>query len=92
MPNDAERITERKYLLLAAKIIGDFGVTLAVPVVALAWLGRRLDLRYGTSPWLLVAGFVLAFGISLAFICRKALAYGREYEAIGHQAARPKNN
>ncbi len=75
--------SERQYLLLGFRIMGEFGAAIAVPVVVLAWLGKRLDQKYGTGPWLLIAGFVLAFALSAAVIYRRAKAYGREYEALG---------
>lgn len=64
------------------RIMVDFGATLALPVVFLAWLGRRLDSRHGTSPWLTIAGFALAAFISGYVIWKKAKRYGREYEAL----------
>ncbi len=68
--------------MLGFRIMGEFGATIAVPVVLLAWLGKTLDLAYGTGPWLLIAGFVLAFALSAAAIYRRAKTYGREYEAL----------
>ena len=42
------------------------GIQLALPVVIFALLGRWLDEKYGTSPWLLLAG--LAFGAVGGFV------------------------
>lgn len=63
--------------------MGEFGAAIAVPVVLLSWLGKRLDQAYGTGPWLLIAGFVAAFALSAAAIYRRSKTYGREYEALG---------
>ena len=63
--------------------MGEFGALIAVPVVLLSWLGKQLDTAYGTGPWLLIAGFVLAFTFSAAGIVRRAKRYGQEYEALG---------
>lgn len=74
---------ERKYQLLGFRVMGEFGATIAAPIVLLSWLGKKLDLAYGTGPWLLIAGFVLAFAFSACTIYRRSKAYGREYEALG---------
>jgi LPXTG-motif cell wall-anchored protein len=73
---------ERRYLLLAMRIAGDFGVTIAVPVVALSMLGKWLDRRYGSGPWLTVVGFVLAAGLTYLIIKRKTVRYAAEYDAL----------
>lgn len=73
---------DRRYVMLAFRIIGEFGATIAVPVVVLALLGKRLDARFGTAPWLKVAGFVLAAIITAVIIKKRAADYGREYAAL----------
>jgi len=73
---------ERRYQVLGFRIMGEFGATIAAPVVILAWLGKKLDQAYGTGPWLLIAGFTLAFAFSAATIYRRSKAYGREYEEL----------
>ncbi len=64
--------TDRRYLKLAGRIIVEFGADIAIPVVALAMLGKWLDGKYGTRPYLLIAGFALAFLISASIIWRRA--------------------
>lgn len=73
---------DRRYLLLGFRIMAEFGAIIAVPVVLLTRLGRRLDDAYGTGPWLLIAGFVLSAGISAAGIWRRARKFSREYEEL----------
>ncbi len=73
---------ERKYWVFALKIAGDFGATIAVPVVLLAYLGRTLDARWNSRPWMLVTGFALAALISAISISRKAKKYGEEFQAL----------
>lgn len=68
--------------MMGVKIVGDFGATIAVPVVLFVYLGRRADMHFSTTPWLTVLGFVLAALLTTVFIRRKAKAYGREYEAL----------
>jgi F0F1-type ATP synthase assembly protein I len=36
---------------LNAAILGQVGLTIAVPIVLGAWLGVKLDAALGTSPW-----------------------------------------
>lgn len=73
---------ERQYLLLATRIIGDFGVTIAVPVVVLALAGKAADERFGTAPTLRMGGFLLAAICTAVLIKRKAERYGKEYRRI----------
>lgn len=73
---------ERRYLLLALRIAGDFGVTIALPVVVMAALGKRLDLRYGTWPLLTVIGFLVAAALTAYLIRSKTKRYADEYAAL----------
>jgi F0F1-type ATP synthase assembly protein I len=41
------------------------GTQLAVSVLLGVYLGYRLDRKWGTSPWLLVAGAALGLGLGL---------------------------
>lgn len=75
-PND------RTYMLFGARIVGDFGATIAVPIVLLALLGKWLDGQWGTGPWMLILGFVLAAVLSGLSITRKAKAYGDAYQKL----------
>lgn len=76
------RETDRKYVILAFRIIGDFGATIAVPVVLFAYIGRKLDAHFSSSPWLTILGFVLAAALTTVMIRRKARIYGAEYTAL----------
>ena len=76
------RDSDRRNVLFALRIVGDFGVTIAVPVVLFAIIGKHLDTAYGTAPWFLIAGFVLAAVISAVAIVRKAKRYAQEYEEL----------
>ena len=69
-------------MLLGARIVGDFGATIAIPIVFLSWTGKVLDARWGTAPYLLILGFVLAAALSAVSLTRKAKAYGRRYLAL----------
>ncbi|MBI4457475.1 AtpZ/AtpI family protein [Candidatus Uhrbacteria bacterium] len=73
---------DRRYLMLAVRIVGEFGAIIAVPAVLLALTGMRLDALYGTRPRFLIAGFVLAAVLSAVAIYRKAKRFGKEYQEI----------
>lgn len=73
---------DRQYQLLGARIVGDFGATLALPAVLLALAGKALDAKYGTKPLFIIAGLILAAVLSGMSIVRKAKRYGKAYEEI----------
>ncbi|MBI2483508.1 AtpZ/AtpI family protein [Candidatus Uhrbacteria bacterium] len=50
---------------------GELGYTIAVPVVVLALVGRFLDRSWGTTPWLLLTGVVLAVVVSAMGVTHK---------------------
>ncbi len=76
---------DRKYWIFALKIVGDFGITLALPVIILVFLGQRLDQNYQTSILFTVLGFVFAGGISGKIIYKKAKKYGKEYQELDEE-------
>lgn len=49
----------------------ELGFTIAIPIVALAFLGRLADKRFDTSPWLLLAGVTASVFISSFIVYRK---------------------
>ena len=49
----------------------ELGFQIAIPLVAFALLGRYADKYFGTTPWLLVAGVVLAAGFTSYLVYRK---------------------
>lgn len=57
-----------------AAILGQVGVTVAVPIALGAWLGQMLDDRLGSAPWGLLAltfvGMALA-GVGIALLIRR---------------------
>lgn len=74
--------SDREYYLFALKIIGDFGATIAVPVVVFVLMGQYLDNRWGYSPLFSILGFALAVLLSGRIIYRKAKEYGKEYQRL----------
>lgn len=73
----------REYYLLAFRILGDFGASIAVPVVLFVLIGQYFDERYQKSPLFTILGFVFAALISGKIIYKKAKNYGEEYERLG---------
>lgn len=73
---------DRKLYMFALRIVGDFGITIAVPVVILSWLGTYFDEQYGTKPWLLVVGFVISALFSGGIVYSKAKKYNAEYQKL----------
>ena len=69
----------RRYMIFGLRIAGDFGVTIAVPVVVFASLGRWLDIRYDTGPLFLLLGFTTSALLTAYIIKKKAKKYGDEY-------------
>ncbi len=80
--NPLKKATDRKYWIFSLKIIGDFGVTLALPVVVFSSIGQRLDARFSSSPWFTVIGFALAAVLSAQLIYKKTKKYAKQYEDI----------
>ncbi len=73
---------ERELYLFAFKILGNFGVSIAVPAVLAALLGKWLDSHFGTSPWLLILCFVIAFVLTAMVIYKKAKEFGKKYQEL----------
>jgi hypothetical protein len=82
MDEKQSKINDREYYFLALRIAGDFGASIAVPVVILSILGRKLDARLGTGITLTVVGFIAAALLSGFIIYRKAKTYGKEYQSL----------
>ena len=80
-----KEITTRKFEILNDKmnkndksfsalgLAWELGYTIAVPLVALALLGRFLDRKLGTAPWLLLAGILISIAVSSWAVYKKTL-------------------
>jgi len=78
--------SDRQYYLFALKIMGDFGVVIAVPVIVFVLAGQWLDDKYGRSPLFTVFGFLIAVLISIKILYKKAKVYGEEYARLGNNS------
>ncbi len=73
---------DRKYYMFALRIIGDFGATLAVPVVIMAMIGQKMDDKYGTRPLYLILGMAVAAIFTGRMIYKKAKRYGKQFQDL----------
>src|SRR5689334_16103165 len=53
----------------------DLGFVIALPLVALGLLGKYLDGRMGTEPWLTVLGILLAIATTTIWLTQKLKGY-----------------
>ncbi len=56
----------------AASLAWELGYLIAIPLVVLAIAGKLADKKLGTSPWLLLAGIILAILISSWTVYKKS--------------------
>lgn len=80
-----QKSSSHEYQIFALKIIGDFGASIAIPVVALVLLGQYLDQKYNLSPLFTILGFVVSALISGWIVYKKAYIYGAEYKKLGEK-------
>lgn len=73
---------DKEYLRLGLQIIGDFGATLAVPVVVFVIIGQWLDEKYNHTYLFTAIAFVLAALTSARMIYKKAKYYDKAYHDI----------
>ena len=85
MDEKPKKTSDREYYMFALRIVGDFGASIAIPVVVLVLLGKFLDQKYHYTPWFMVGGFVLAALTSGKIIYRKARLYGGEYQKMANK-------
>ncbi len=83
-------MNDRSLYLFAFKILGNFGVAIAVPAVLAALAGKWLDTRFNTSPWFLIGLLVLAFVLTAIHVARIAKEYGKEYQRIFESGGKEK--
>ena len=79
LPKDQK---SRENMLLGLRITGDFGASIAVPVILFVLIGQWIDNKYNSTPWFTVLAFVLATIVSGRIIYRKAKLYGKEYSEL----------
>jgi len=55
----------------AVSLAWELGYSIAIPLVVFALLGRFLDKKLGTSPWLLLAGILLSIAVTSWLVWQK---------------------
>lgn len=69
--NNQKEITKWRMVNLAVEM----GFIIALPLVALGFLGKWLDSKYGTEPWLTVAGILVAIVMTTIWLTRRIKEY-----------------
>ncbi|PIT87841.1 MAG: hypothetical protein COU31_00730 [Candidatus Magasanikbacteria bacterium CG10_big_fil_rev_8_21_14_0_10_40_10] len=77
-----KKTTDRDYYLFALRIIGDFGATIAVPVILFVLIGQYLDDKYELGPYITILAFTLSALFSGIMIHKKAKIYGEIYQKM----------
>jgi hypothetical protein len=73
---------DRKYMLMGFRITGDFGATIAFPLIFFVIIGQWLDDKYNKEMLFTVLAFVISALLSGYLIYKKAKKYGVEYQEI----------
>lgn len=81
---------DRRYAMFALRIVGDFGASIAIPVVVFVLIGQWLESKYGYEPWFTVGAFILAALISGFMVYRRTKEYSAEYQRLNDDAAKAK--
>ncbi len=82
MLENSPKPSDRAYYLFALRIVGDFGITIAVPAVLAAFLGRYLDDKYGHYPLFTIICLIVVFGLTMFSLRKKAKRYGAHYQQM----------
>ena len=75
-------MTDAKYYQLAMRIFADFSVSIALPSVLGALLGKWIDAQKGTQPLFLIICLFLAFILTALLIVKKAKYYNQIYKNL----------
>lgn len=69
---------KKSNLWQALSLLGQLGYVIAIPLVILAIVGRFLDKKFHTSPWLLIVGMFLALITSTFWVLKKTTEIMKE--------------
>jgi hypothetical protein len=81
LPKDSK---SRKYILLGFRIMGNFGATIAIPVILFVIFGQWLESKFGHEPYFTIAGFVIAALLTAVMIKKKAKQFAKEYHDLNN--------
>ena len=82
MDKSPNKTTTRDYYLFAIKIMGDFGISIAAPIVILVVIGQYVGDLYGYKVLFTILAFLIATLASAKIIHKKAKNYGKEYQNL----------
>ena len=74
--------TDRDFYFFGLKTLGDFGASIALPIVIFVVIGQWLDGKYNKGPLFTIFAFILAAIITAKIIYKKAKKYGDEYQDL----------
>jgi len=66
-PQNPKDLNKWRLVSLASEL----GFIIALPLLAFALLGKWLDSRFGSSPWLTLAGILFAIVITTVWLTRR---------------------
>lgn len=78
-PDNKGKSSNAYQYVLGLRIAADLVATIAVPAVLAALLGKWLDERWGTHPYVFGLLLIVAFLLSAIIIYRKAKYYAKLY-------------
>lgn len=81
---------DRRYAMFGLRIAGDFGASIAIPVVTLVLVGQWLEEKYGYAPWFTVGSFVVAAVLSGWLVYRRTREYAAQYQRLNTEALKSK--
>lgn len=73
---------EQKYYIFALKIAGDFGFTLAAPVLIASLAGQYLDKVYNSRPLFFTILLILSALVTADLIYKKSKKYGQQFQDL----------
>lgn len=77
-----ENTTAWDYYGFAMRIMGDFSLSIAIPVIVSVFIGIWIDEKLGTSPGFLALLLVLSFILTGYIIRKKAYKYGKIFDRM----------
>lgn len=77
--------------MFGIRIVGEFGGLIAIPVVVFVLVGRWLDGRWETKPWMTIAAFVLAAAVSGIMVWRRTKEISKEYQELINETSKQRN-
>lgn len=90
-PDPKKQHSDREYYLFGLRIMSDFGLVIAVPVVLFVLGGQYFDEKYNTYPRYIMVGFVVSAIISALIVWRKAKRHEAEFKALNNNEKTDKN-